>query len=271
MKKNRFLWFFVIFALICGGMAYYINNRDTSQSEKVTVKEYEVTRQTIKYELTGAGELQSCQSENMQLSSSKKYKLCCVEKQDTVKKGEPLVQYSDGTYLNAPYDCVVKDMSLPKSGSKANASNYISIVSTESLILSIKISEADIDQVSVGQQASIFPNKDDSIVYLGEISYISPVGSRSNGYNTFEAEIEFVNDNLKVGMSATCSILLKQSENVLVVPIEAVFEKDSLLFVLVKTDIATEEREVTIGLSDASLVEIISGLQEGEKVIYEVQ
>ena len=35
----------------------------------------------------------------------------CVEEDDTVKKGENILKYTNGTYLVAPYDSVITEMS----------------------------------------------------------------------------------------------------------------------------------------------------------------
>jgi len=273
MKKNKFIWvFFILVVVACISLTVFINGRNKSAEDAIVSKEYEVSTQTIKYELTGAGELETSESQTISLSTSKKFSLTCVEVQDVVKEGEPLIKYSDGTYLKAPYDCVVTALSLPTAGSKATSSNYVTVVATNTLVLSISVSEADIEQVSVGQTVEIVPNKDETLTYYGEISYISGVASRSNGYSKFEAKVAFENDGqLKVGMGATCSILLKESEDAKVVPIEAVYQESGAYYVNVKNGTATEKREVTIGLSNADVVEIVSGLEVGEIVVYEVK
>jgi multidrug efflux pump subunit AcrA (membrane-fusion protein) len=63
------------------------------------------------------------------------------------------------------------------------------------------------------------------------------------------------------------SIPLGTAENVLTVPITAVFEEKGTKVVYVPKESGPERREVSIGLSDLSLVEIQSGLTEGEEVL----
>jgi len=270
MKKNVFLWIFVI--LIVGGCVFlsiFINGRNKSASNENVLKEYEVSTQTIRYELTGAGELETGESQTIYLNTDKKFKLTCVEVQDVVEKGQPLIQYTDGSYLKAPFDCVVTALSIPTASSKVTSANYVTVYAVDTLILSINVSEADIEQVSVGQEVQIIPNKDETMTYLGQIAYISGVATRSNGFNQFEAKISFENDGqLKVGMSATCSILLNQSVDAIVVPVEAVYEKDLAYYVDVKNGNTTVQTQVTIGLSNADVVEILSGLEVGQIVVY---
>ena len=42
----------------------------------------------------------------------------CVEEVDTVKKGENILKYTNGTYLVAPYDSVITEMSNTASNGK---------------------------------------------------------------------------------------------------------------------------------------------------------
>jgi hypothetical protein len=62
-------------------------------------------------------------------------------------------------------------------------------------------------------------------------------------------------------------IPLGTAENVLTVPVTAVFEEKGTKVVYVPKKAGPERREVAIGLSDLSLVEIQSGLSEDEEVL----
>jgi multidrug efflux pump subunit AcrA (membrane-fusion protein) len=50
------------------------------------------------------------------------------------------------------------------------------------------------------------------------------------------------------------------------VPIEAIFQREGKTFARVKGTMGVEERPVTTGRSSNSFVEILSGLEEGERV-----
>ena len=62
-------------------------------------------------------------------------------------------------------------------------------------------------------------------------------------------------------------IPLGTAESVLTVPFTSVLEEMGTKVVYVPKDSGPELREVSIGLSDLSLVEIQSGLSEGEEVL----
>lgn len=60
---------------------------------------------------------------------------------------------------------------------------------------------------------------------------------------------------------------LGSAENVLAIPITAVFDERGTKIAYVRNEEGSERREVSVGLSDLALVEIQSGLSEGEEVL----
>jgi HlyD family secretion protein len=75
---------------------------------------------------------------------------------------------------------------------------------------------------------------------------------------------------LKDGLSATVEIISEQANNVLIVPDKAIKQQGQNYTVQVVKGTTTETRIVKIGMSDGTNTEIISGLSEGEQVVYTV-
>jgi HlyD family secretion protein len=73
--------------------------------------------------------------------------------------------------------------------------------------------------------------------------------------------------SLKQGLSATVTITIQEKKNVLVVPLRAITTKGGKSTVQVVDGATTSSVDVTTGLSDASNIEIVSGLTEGQTVI----
>jgi multidrug efflux pump subunit AcrA (membrane-fusion protein) len=72
---------------------------------------------------------------------------------------------------------------------------------------------------------------------------------------------------LRQGMSATVSVIVQQSVNVLMVPYSAITTENGKSYVQVITDTgATEKREIQTGVTNYSYTEVTSGLSEGEKI-----
>ena len=77
-----------------------------------------------------------------------------------------------------------------------------------------------------------------------------------------------IDERVKSGMSADVTIETDKRENVLSVPYRAIVYKDSKRFVRILQGKEMQEIEVEIGLKGSEgEIEIISGLNEGDKVI----
>ena len=87
---------------------------------------------------------------------------------------------------------------------------------------------------------------------------------------TMHTEIDFANAQGKLlpGMYAETVLQLADHQNALTVPVEAVIENGTEARVLVvNSRNVVEERKIKLGLQGKSKVEVLSGINEGERVI----
>lgn len=257
---------FILAMLVAMGKS----NSQATSTTNVTSQmiETQVGTQTIEKTLTGSGQVESSGTEKLSLTTTKYFKMMCVEEEDMVKEGNPILQYTDGTYLTASYDCVIASYTVPETGSKCTSSHFVTVENLENLTMSLSIPESEISQVKVGQNVTITLSAYEDKTYTGTISKINATGTYASSGSTFTGMVSFENDgNIKIGMSASCSILLEKAENCIAVPIEAVqTEEDYKYVVVVKEDGTTENRQVEIGIANDSYVQIISGLEEKETI-----
>lgn len=272
MKKKVIILLVFIVSIIFG-IIYFNKQEETNKIIETSEKTAEVTNQSIITTLTAPGEVQSAQTEKLILNTSYNFLTMCAEKEEFIKEGSNLLKYTNGTYLTAPYDCVIIDYSIPEVKSNCTNSNYIQISSVEDLYMEINIGEDKIDKVSENQEVAIIVNYDESKEYKGTITKINAIGTNNKGTTKFSAIASLKNDgNLKLGMSATCTITLDKHENLTCIPIEAIQVEDNKKYVnLIKENDLIEKAEIQTGVADANNVEVISGLNIGDKVKYEVQ
>lgn len=72
---------------------------------------------------------------------------------------------------------------------------------------------------------------------------------------------------LREGLTVTVSIIISERNDVLLVPNSAITYQGLRSYVEIVTNGTTEEREITIGISDWQYTEVIAGLKEGERVV----
>lgn len=263
-----------LFSIIIILLFIFLNKKSDADSSKIVEnveKIAEVSNQTITTTLTAPGEVQSANIEKIVLNTNYYFLTMCAEKEEYVKKGANLLKYTNGTYITAPYDCVIMEYSVPNAKNICTSDNYISIASVEDLYMDINIGEDKIDKISSGQEVEIVVNYDESKVYTGTISKINAIGTHTSGGTNFAAIASLKNDgNLKLGMSATCTITIDKKENLPCLPIEAIEIENNKKYVnLINENGSQSKVEIETGASNANYVEIKSGLSLGDNVNYE--
>lgn len=143
-----------------------------------------------------------------------------------------------------------------------------------SMGVEVKVHEASIQKLSIGQIANVkvssIPNK----VFKGKIIQISNMPDQAlkmlnPDVNVYSVKIELIDKDkaMRPGMSADVEILVKELKNVLCVPVVAInFEKgESYCEVIEGKNIV--RKKVKIGESSDTMVEIKDGLKEGDIVV----
>lgn len=133
------------------------------------------------------------------------------------------------------------------------------------------IYEGDIGKIKLGDEVEIsfvaIPNEK----FKGKVVSIDPAEKIKENVVYYEITIDFekIPEKLKPGMTADLKIKTNFKKDVLVLPEEAIIKKEGETFVKVFKDKKIEERKIETGLFGSNgLVEIVSGLKEGEKVIW---
>lgn len=275
MKKNikkkiiaGILGIILIVVVFFIGRQSGVNAASNSSNTITNVSEVSVGTQTIQKKLTSSGQITSANTEKISLSTSKYFKMMCVEEDDTVKKGENILKYTNGTYLTASQDCVITSYSVPETGNICTSDNYVEVQYLNDLKITLNIDESQIQDVKEEEKVEITLSADETKTYTGKITKIDSIGTYASSGTTFSATVEFENDgNIKIGMTASCTVILQEATDVVAVPIAAVQEKDNSKYVIVvKDDGTTENVDIQTGISNDNYVEVTSGLNGGEKV-----
>lgn len=176
----------------------------------------------------------------------------------------------DQSTLISPIDGVVALLNYKKGDIVTdNTKSMATIINNNTLFIEVKIEEADINKIKVGQKARATFEAADGLSLDGEVSFISLTSeTSSNGIVTYLVRVLFANpkDNpIREGMTASVKFITAEALNVLTVPVEAVRNVSGKPSVEITEGNFTP---VTTGFTDGKKVEIISGLNLGDKVIY---
>jgi HlyD family secretion protein len=143
---------------------------------------------------------------------------------------------------------------------------------TEMQVL-IDVHEADIDQVEKDQEVVITLDTYKGKTFKGKVTHIASVASSNDwGDNTnkqFRVEITMdeLDIEVRAGITAKVEILVDELEDVLQIPIHAVFTEGEEHFCFVSGAQGFERRTVEIGRNNAHYIEVSEGLEAGETVL----
>jgi HlyD family secretion protein len=151
------------------------------------------------------------------------------------------------------------------------------------MVVKSNINEVDIGKFHLGQEAKI---KLDALPYedfAGSIVKIAPAAIKENNAKVFPVEISInaTGETAKPGLTAAVTIIGESRQNVLVIPIRAVFTDDKnqdIVYLKPKEDKTAKDQKnappiqplptpVTLGANDLQNVEVISGLKEGDEIL----
>jgi len=162
-------------------------------------------------------------------------------------------------------------LSIP-AGSMSGGHTIATIESQTSRKVSITIDELDISKIKVNQPAKITLDAFSDKVFNGYVSSLSSIGIVQNGSATFKADVLIEStEKMMTGMSATVSIMTESKEKVLLLPIDAIFSKNSRRYVIIMTEKGLVEKDIQVGMVNEDYAEIREGLKEGDTVVLPVQ
>jgi len=171
----------------------------------------------------------------------------------------------------APFDGVVADITITEGNDISTATfatPAISLVDTSEIEMPGFIDEIDITMVQPGQEVNILLDALPDEEVKGRVAFISLVGTIRTGVVSYDTTITLENpvEELRDGMTATAEVIIERRDDVLLIPNRAIQGTWENPTVLVLVDEQGEEREITLGLTDGINTEVLSGLEEGEKV-----
>lgn len=150
----------------------------------------------------------------------------------------------------------------------------IDLIDDQCLYVTAPIDEVDVARVRLGQPAWISIDALPGRRFPGRVRRVPPyVRDLEKQARTVDVEVEFSSTEdvkaLLVGYSADAEIILDLRENVLRVPTQALLEGNRVLL-FTSNPGKLEERQVQTGVANWQYTEVISGLNQGEKIVLSV-
>ena len=180
------------------------------------------------------------------------------------------------TIIRAPITGTVLATSVEKGTIVASGisnvgggTTLLTLADLSKLYVVVQLDEASIGSVKNGQQAVIRVDAYPDAEFKGVVERITPLGKNTSNVVTFDVNVLVTDDSaalLYPGMSADVEIISAHLRNVLTIPMQALRTDTSSSgrFVVMRDG---ERRPVTVGATDGTTTEVLSGLKEGETII----
>jgi membrane fusion protein (multidrug efflux system) len=173
------------------------------------------------------------------------------------------------TVVRAPFAGLVAQRMVTTGDYVTRGMKVAEVVRITPLRLELTVPEQFVSEVTVGQPVSFSVDAFSGRTFLGNVRYVSPALRADQRALTVEAVVPNANGELKPGMFATALIQQAKKTPAVMVPAAAVRNVAGTSRVFVVSGDHVDERIVTTGQTIDALVEITSGLKNGERVATE--
>jgi RND family efflux transporter MFP subunit len=177
----------------------------------------------------------------------------------------------DNAVIKATVAGVVTTISaqVGENVSSTSTTGFIVIANTGSMALHGTIGEADIVKLKLGQVATVTVDAIGTAKMTGKVTSLDPVATISGGVPVYgvDVTIDLPNQAVKPGMSGTANVIIASSPNALTVPNLAVKTASGRRYLTVMKDGQQVDTDVTFGISNDTVTEVLTGVQEGDVVV----
>jgi HlyD family secretion protein len=175
--------------------------------------------------------------------------------------------------LTAEMDGVVIAVEVAEGDHINPGTRLITIGNTDKVEVTAGVNEADSGRLKMGQKVKVSAAAVPDREYTGALHSVSPGALVQDGNQGSQIEVPVIvritgdSEGLRTGYTVDLTITTVDIEKALVVPYEAVVEKDGKRVVYVVEKDTAKERVVETGLDTELFTEVKSGLKEGDTVI----
>ncbi|WP_242121009.1 efflux RND transporter periplasmic adaptor subunit [Aestuariivivens sediminicola] len=180
-----------------------------------------------------------------------------------------IVAQISGTVLEIP----VREGDQVIQSNNFNAGTTIATVADMSImIFEGKVDEADVGKIEEGEDIKVVLGAINEKEFPAKLTFVAPKGVEENGavQFTIKADVEVASSkNIRAGYSANAEIEVENKDSVLVIK-EALVQfnrfTDNPFVEVLEEDGTFKKKEVRLGTSDGIIVEILDGVEEGDKI-----
>lgn len=202
-----------------------------------------------------------------------------VSKQEQIKGAAAQVESAKGQYesaqaqvayseIRSPITGVVTDRPL-YAGEMANAgSPIVTVMDMSSVVARVNMGQDQAKDIKVGDEATLTP-ADGSDPLPGKVTVVSPAVDPNSTTVQIWVTATSPGERVRAGTSVHVEIVAATLDGATLIPAPAVLpgEKGGTKVMTVDDKGVAHQKKIQVGVRDAELVQVVSGLAPGERVI----
>lgn len=175
------------------------------------------------------------------------------------------------TVIVAPFGGVVTRMDLHVGEIVGGGTSGVSLISSARFEVESFVPEVNIASIKLSNNAKISLDAyGDGEKFDAVLTEINPAETIKDGVSTYKIKLQFTTDDERIrpGMTANITISTDQRNGVLAVSPKALVRKNGKAYVMVQSGKEVKEQEVVTGaVSFDGMIEIVSGLRDGDTIV----
>lgn len=173
----------------------------------------------------------------------------------------------------APFGGTITSISAVAGDVVSNGDEAVRIDDLSNLLVTVQVSQEDVNKIEVGQEADITFDAIAKKQYTGFVESISSKGEEDTHgivYFSVVVKVDDADEKVKPGFTAVVNIIVNQSENALLIPNDALVTKDDGTYAVevIGNGGSKQTIAVKVGVKTDTNTQIVSDqIKEGDKVL----
>jgi len=171
------------------------------------------------------------------------------------------------TVIRAPFSACVTERFITQGQHLRPGDELFTVADYDPLVARIYLPESDVIELEEGREVRIALAANAELTFAGRIRQIAPVVDTATG--TVKVTVEAVKPptGVRPGAFVSIGIVREQHPTALLLPRESVIRELRAAHVFISEDGTAVKKAVELGLEEGDLVEVISGVAEGDNVV----
>jgi RND family efflux transporter MFP subunit len=171
------------------------------------------------------------------------------------------------TNVVSPVDGFVSKRNLDPGAFAGGNTVILSVVDLSTVRMVANLVEKDFKRVQAGVEAVVEVDAFPGESFRGQVSRVAPAFDPATRTASMEIEVPNPGYRLKPGMYARVRLTADRRSNALAVPRAAIVDLENRHGVYLAENDVAKFKDVKTGLSDGEWVEVVEGLDEGQRVV----